>query len=278
MKNSILLLLIVFGFSNVSFGQELEKIKGDRNLTIEQTYIDGFKKIIVGQDFDVELFYNKKPSVEIETDGNLHEHFDIKVIDSVLTITSTREVRYKKLSIKVNYGDGFSEIEVKDDGEIRSLTSLELGNAKLTTSGSARAYLNIKANSFSFTSKDKTKVKLNVTATNVTLEISDNTKMDALINASDVKMDLYQRASANVEGTVTTNLNLRADNNSQFNGKNFTTKACTVLAEMDSDIYLEVTDTIAIDATGASEIYLFGNPKITINTFTGTVKLEKKEK
>ena len=61
MKNSTLLLLIVFGFSTISFAQELEKIKGDRNLTIEQTYIDGFKKIVVGEDFNVELFYNKKP-------------------------------------------------------------------------------------------------------------------------------------------------------------------------------------------------------------------------
>ena len=101
--------------------------------------------------------------------------------------------------------------------------------------------------------------------------------MDALINATDVKLDLYQRATATLEGTIT-NLNLRADNNSQLNGKNFTSKTCSVLAELDSNVYLEVTDAISIDASGASEIYLFGNPKITINTFLGTVKLEKKEK
>ena len=277
MKNSILLLLIVFSFSLASFAQDIEKIKGDRNVTIEQTYIDGFKKIVVSEDFSVELFYNKKPSVEIETDGNLHEHIDIKVIDSVLTITSSREIRSKKLNIKVNYGDAFSDIEVKDNGEVRSLTSLELGNSTLKTSGSARAYLNIKANSFNFVSTEKAKVKLNVTATNVAVEISDNTKMDALINATEVKMDLYQRANAVIEGTIT-NLNLRADNNSQLNGTNFTTTTCTVLAELDCNVYLEVLDAITIDASGASEIYLFGNPKITINTFTGTVKLQKKAK
>tara|TARA_B100000809_G_scaffold266848_1_gene332166 strand:- start:3874 stop:4707 length:834 start_codon:yes stop_codon:yes gene_type:complete len=277
MKNSILLLLIVFSFSLSSFAQDIEKIKGDRNVTIEQTYIDGFKKIVVSEDFSVELFYNKKPSVEIETDGNLHEHIDIKVIDSVLTITSSREIRSKKLNIKVNYGDAFSDIEVKDNGEVRSLTSLELGNSTLKTSGSARAYLNIKANSFNFVSTEKAKVKLNVTATNVAVEISDNTKMDALINATEVKMDLYQRANAVIEGTIT-NLNLRADNNSQLNGTNFTTTTCTVLAELDCNVYLEVLDAITIDASGASEIYLFGNPKITINTFTGTVKLQKKAK
>ncbi|WP_052184206.1 GIN domain-containing protein [Psychroserpens sp. Hel_I_66] len=277
MKNITVLLLLVFGFSNYIFAQDLEKIKGDRELTIEQTYIDGFKTIVVGGDFEVELFYNKKPSVEIETDGNLHEYIDVNVVDSILTITTSREIRAKKLNVKVNYGDAFSNIEVKDDAEVRSLTSLELKNASLKTTGSARAYLNIKANSFDYSSTEKSKVKLNVTAPKVSVIISDNTKMDALINATDVKIDLYQRASADIEGTIT-NLNVRADNNSQLNGKDFTTKNCTVIAEMDSDLYLEVLENITIDASGDSEIYLFGNPKITINTFTGTVKLEKKEK
>ncbi|WP_298761169.1 DUF2807 domain-containing protein [uncultured Psychroserpens sp.] len=277
MKNVTLFLLLVLGCTVTSFAQDTEKVKGDRNLTIKQTYIDGFKKIVVGEDFKVELFYNKKPSVEIETDDNLHEYISIQVIDSVLTLTTTRDIRAKKLNVKVNYGDAFSDIEVKDDGEVRSLTSLELNNATLKTSGSSRAYLNIKANDFNFVSTDKTKVKLNITATNVTAEISDNTKMDALINATDVKIDLYQRANSDVEGNIE-NLTLRADNNSQFNGKNFTTKTCSVIAEIASNVYLEVIEDIVIEATGSSEVYLYGNPKITINKFTDTVKLQKKVK
>ncbi|MDG5492940.1 DUF2807 domain-containing protein [Psychroserpens sp. SPM9] len=277
MKNITIFLLLVFGLSTTINAQDLEKVKGDRNLTIEQTYIDGFKKIVVGEDFKVELFYNKKPSVEIETDSNLHEYINVSVVDSVLTITTTRDMRAKKLNVKVNYGDAFSDIEVKDDGEVRSLTSLELNNASLKTSGSARAYLNIKAKNFSFVSTEKTKVKLNITATNVSVEISDNTKMDALINTTEAKIDLYQRASADIEGT-TKILNLRTDNNSQFNGKNFTANTSNVLAEMESDVYVETLETITIDASGSSEIYLYGTPKITINKFIDTAKLQKKEK
>ncbi|SDS62400.1 Putative auto-transporter adhesin, head GIN domain [Formosa sp. Hel1_31_208] len=277
MKNIALFLLIIFGVGSTSFAQDTERIKGDKNLTIKQTYVDGFKKIVIGGDFEVELYYNKKPSVEIETDDNLHEYINVQVIDSVLTITTKREIRAKKLEVKVNYGDAFSTIEVKDNGEVRSVTSLELNNASLKTSGSARAYLNIKTNDFNFISTDKTKVKLNVTATNVKAEISDNTKLDALINANDLKIDLYQRANVNIEGTVDS-LNLRTDNNSQFNGKNFTSKTCNIIAEMASDIYVEVTENIIIETSGSSEIYLFGNPKIIINRFTDTVKLQKKEK
>ncbi|MGB3608714.1 MAG: DUF2807 domain-containing protein [Psychroserpens sp.] len=277
MKNFTLLLLIVCGFSIVGFAQDAEKIKGDRNLTIKQTYIDEFKKIVIGEDFEVELFYTKKPSIVIETDDNLHEFINIQVIDSVLTLTTSANIRSKKLNVKINYGDSFSQIEVKGDAEVRSLTSLELSNASLTTSESSRAYLNINTDNFTFTSTDKTKVKLNVTAKTVTAVVGDNTKMDALINATDAKIDLYQRASADIEGTIT-KLNLRTDNNSKFNGKNFTAKACNLVAESDSNIYIEAIDTITIEASGASEIYLFGNPKIVINTFIDTVKLQKKEK
>lgn len=277
MKNITLFLLLVLGYTVSGFAQDAEKVKGDRNLTIKQTYVDDFKKIVVGEDFQVELFYNKKPSVEIETDDNLHAYINIQVIDSVLTLTTTADIRAKKLNIKVNYGDSFSDIEVKGDAEVRSLTSLELTNAKLKTSGSSRAYLNIKTDDFSFVSSDKTKVKLNITATTVSAELSDNTKMDALINATNVKMDLYQRASTDVEGTIDS-LRLRADNNTKFNGKNFTSKTCAVTAEIASDVYVEVIEDITIEASGASEIYLYGNPKITITRFTDTVKLQKKEK
>lgn len=277
MKNITLFLLIVLGYSAFGFGQDSEKVKGDRNLTIKQTYVDEFKTLTIGEDFKVELFYNKKPSVEIETDDNLHEFINIQVVEGVLTITSSRDIRAKKLNVKVNYGDTFSDIDAKGDAEVRSLTSLELTNASLRTSGSSRAYLNIKTDNFTYVSTDKAKVKLNITATKVAVEISDNTKMDALINATEAKIDLYQRANADVEGTIG-NLALRTDNNTQFNGKNFTTKTCTVVAEIASDVYIDVTENIIIEASGSSEVYLYGNPKITINRFTDTVKLQKKEK
>lgn len=277
MKHITLFLCILIGYTATSFAQDAEKIKGDRNLTIKQTYVDDFNRIVLGENFEVELFYNKKPSVEIETDDNLHAYINIQVIDSVLTLSTTSEIRPKKLNVKINYGDPFSHIEVKDNAEVRSLTSLELKDASLTTSGSARAYLNIKADDFRFTSTDKAKVKLNITATKVTAEISDNTKMDALINATEAKLDLYQRASTDIEGNIE-NLVLRTDNNAKCNGKNFTAKTCSVITEMESDVYIDVTDSIVIEASGASEIYLFGNPKITINKFNDTVKLQKKEK
>ena len=80
-----------------------------------------------------------------------------------------------------------------------------------------------------------------------------------------------------IEG-VTDSLRIRTDNNAQFNGKNFTAKSCRVVAEMASDVYVEVMESIDIETSGSSEIYLYGEPKITISRFLDTAKLQKKEK
>lgn len=278
MNKIIFLLLITLGFNSFTYAQDDEKIKGDRNVTIKQTYVDAFNKIIVGEDFAVEIIYNKKPSVEIETDDNLHDVIKFEVIDSVLSFYTTTKIAFKKkLNIKVNYGDQLKHLEVREDAEIRSLTSLELKTTTLKTTGSSKAYLNINATDFTFTSLDKAKVKLNLKANTSVIELSDNTKLDALINSPECKIDLYQRANATVEGTAT-NTALRADNNANFDGKNFTTKTCNVIAEIASDIYIEVIESINIEASGSSEIYLYGSPQITIAKFLDTVKLQKKTK
>ncbi|OMP32800.1 GIN domain-containing protein [Mangrovimonas sp. DI 80] len=277
MSKILLTLCIGIGFILTASGQSDDKIKGDRNVTIKQTYIDAFNKIIVAEDFSVEIIYNSKPSVEIETDDNLHEIILFEVKDSTLVFSSSKKITSsKKMHITVNYSHDLKYIEVKDDGEVRSLTSLELKNTSLKTSGSARAYLNINATNFEFSSHDKSKVKLNVSADSSKIILNDNSKTEALINSKYVKLDMYQRADANIEGASKSCL-IRTDNSSSFEGKEFTVKTCNLVSDLSSYVAIGVEENVTIDAAGNSEIYLYHEPQITINKFTGTAKLQKKE-
>ena len=255
-----------------------EKIKGDRNVTIKQTYIDPFNKIVVGEDFSVEIIYNSKASVEIEADSNLHEYILFEVVNGTLTFTTAKKITSsKRMNIKVNYTDGLENIEVLENAEIRSLTSLELKNTTLTITGSSRAYLNIKTNEFNFTASDKARAKLNVNATNSVILLNDNVKIEALLNSKSAKIDLYQRANAKFDGTLETT-QLRVDNSSSFNGKEFLTKTCNLIADMSSSATVRVSDTISIEATGNSEVYLYNEPKITLTKFSGSSKLQMRER
>ena len=72
--------------------------------------------------------------------------------------------------------------------------------------------------------------------------------------------------------------NITTDNNARFFGKNFTVTDAFVLAEISSDITLEMLDSITLEASGSSSINLYGNPKIIVNKLTDTSKIQKKIK
>ncbi|PWH83268.1 DUF2807 domain-containing protein [Algibacter marinivivus] len=278
MKKSLAFLF--FGLLSFSLcnAQSSEKIKGNRNVTIQQTNIESYHTIALDEDFEIEIIYDINPSVEVETDENLHEFIEFQVIDSVLTFNKRIKITSKKrLNIKVTYDDALKHIETSDNSEILSLATMDLENGSLETRGSSKVGLTIKSNDFDFKGDDKSKVKLNLTSENCSINMSGNSKLEALINTTDVSATLYQRANANIEG-ITNTAKLDLDNNTQFNGKNFTINTCEVLCEISGDAYLEVLDDISIDATGTSAIYLYGNPKITINKLTDTTKLQKKVK
>lgn len=255
-----------------------EKIKGDRNVTIKQTYVDDFDTIVVSGDFSVEVVYNSKPSVEIEADDNLHDVIQFDVVDGVLTFVETMRITSKKkLSITVNYGNALKHIVTKGDGEIRSLTSMELGNATLTTSDNSRAYLNINAKNFVYKSSGKSKTRLNLSADSTKIELSDNSKLDALINSKVADFDLYLRSDAVIEGTANSSI-LRLDNSSNFNSPKFDVKKVDATLEDNSDLTIAANESITIAASGDSEVYLYGSPTITITKFEDTAKLQKKKR
>lgn len=273
----ILLIIVVILISATTLTAQ-EKIKGDRNVTIKQTYIDDFHTIIVNGDFSIEIVYNSKPSVNIEADDNLHDVIQFDVVDGVLTFAETMRITTKKkLNITVNYSDALQHIETKGDGEIRSLTSMELNDASLITSDNSRAYLNIRAKNFVYKSSGKSKTRLNLTADTTKVELSDNSKLDALINSKVANFDLYLRSDAVIEGSATSSV-IRLDNSTNFNSPKFDVKTVDATLEDNSDLTIASTESITIAASGDSEIYLYGSPAITITKFEDTAKLQKKKR
>jgi len=258
--------------------QNLEKIKGNKNVTIVQTEINSFHTLALDEDFEIEIIFNKTPSVTIETDENLHESIDFKVSDSVLSFNKTKRITSKKtLKIKVSYDDNLNHITATDDSEIKSLTLIDLANLELNTKESSKVGLTVKTDSFTFESLDKSKVKLNLTCDSTKLVLNGYSKLEALINTPKITADLYQRSDAIIEGN-TEDIFIRTDNNAQFMGKNLTVKTGLIAAEISSDITLEVIDDITIEASGNSSINLYGNPKIIVNRLTDTSQIQKKVK
>lgn len=269
--------VLSLSITNFGFAQVDEKIKGDRDVTIKQTYMDAFNSIIIKNDFEVKIAYNSKPSVEIEADDNLHEIINVSVIDGVLNISADKRIiSKKKLVITVNYSDNLQTIELYDDTELRSLTSLELKDFTLKVENNSRAYLNIKANSFHFSAAGKSKSRLNIVADSTKFVLSDNSKIDMLVSGRKSSFDLYQRADVIIEGDAESTF-LRLDNSSNFLGKNYNIKNADLLIESSSNAIMNVETLLKLKASGNSETYIYGSPKIELTLFSDTAKLHKKE-
>ena len=277
MNKLIYIFLFILGTTSISEAQSVEKIKGNRNITIKQTYIDDFTSLVIKNDFEVKIAYNSKPSVEIEADDNLHDVINVDVINGQLSIsTSKRITSRKKLVITVSFGEMLSSIDLHGDTELRSLTFMELDSLSLNVSGNSRAYLNIKANTFKFSSTDKSKSRLNINADSTTFILSDVSKLDALVNSKSSSFDIYQRATATIEGEAESST-LRIDNSGVISGKNYTIKNANLLIESSSDATLHVTEVLNLEASGTTETYIYGSSKINLTIFTDSAKLQKKE-
>ena len=272
-----LLLTFILLLSTLVQAQKKERIKGNKNVTIQETPINSFNKILVGEDFFIDIIEGESASVFIEADDNLHDIIQFNVADSVLSFKTTKNITSKKrLSIKVIYTTSLKEIETVDNGEISSLTSINLDDVSVKSSGTSKAFLNIKSQNFNLTSSDRARVKLNVTAIETKFELSDNSKLDALINADRMLIDLYQRTDAKVRGNLD-KLKVRASNSSNLEGKELVSINCEVLSEDNSDVAINVTEELFIDVSGSGEVYIYNDPKITLNKFADTAKLHKKE-
>jgi len=271
------LMCFVLLAQNSAFAQSDEKIRGSRNVIVKQTYVDNFNTLILNGELSVNVVFNSKPSIEIEADDNLHEVIIIDVTDGILTLSQSKRITSKKrLEITVNYSEPLEKMNISNEGEVRSLTTMELGDFSLTTADNTKAYLNINAKAFTFKSSGRSKTRLNLTADSSAIELLDDSKLEGLVNSKSVLLDMYQKADAVLEGRATTST-LRLSSSTDLDARNFNIDSCSLQIEDNADISLSVAGSLTMKAAGKSDIYLYGSPNITIEEFTGSSKLQKKE-
>ncbi len=276
MKNALVTLVICLLFST-SYAQKKEKIKGDRNVTVSEAKINSFNRLVVGEDFEIDLIEGTEAEIFIEADDNLHDVIKFNVADSTLYFSTDKNITtFKKMNIKVTYTNTLKQIETSENGQVSSLTSIDLDELTLVHSGSSKAYLNIKAPMFKLINNDKAKLKLNVTTDNATFELNDNSKVEALIEGNNLQVDLLQRANAKIEGDLS-KLEIVADNNSVFNGRHLSSEEVIVECDLNSKAYVNSVGQLSLSSKGNSEVFIYNFPAITITAFEGTSKLHKKE-
>jgi hypothetical protein len=155
------------------------------------------------------------------------------------------------------------------------LGDIVLDDFTIKSFGGSKVFATIRSKIFMLMTNDKSKAELNVAATDINIELSKTSQLKALLTATKLKFDMYQKSLANVEGD-TGSLTLRLDTGANFTGKNLTAKNADIITEGNANGSINVTTAVVIEASGTSEIELFGSPKISIRKFDDAATLRKK--
>ena len=275
MKKFLLLLCFILG-STMLYSQQKEKIKGSKIVTITQKEIGEFETLEVQDNLEIFLIKGEQSAVEIEADDNLHDAVLIELKANTLRLSASKQVSgAKKFSVRVTYTDNLKMVIAKNDANITALAEVNLTDFTFKSFDSAKFYGNVNAKKFTLMANDKSKTELNLKSEETIIELSKSAQLKALIATVKMKFDMYQKTTAIIEGDVI-DLKLRLDNNSVFTGKNLTSKNAEITTEGYTNCSLLVNTKAVIDASGKSEIQLYGDQKIEMKRFVENASLSKK--
>ena len=272
----IIILSFLF-LSMISFGQKKEKVKGSKIVKLEQKQVDDFESLEVEDNLEIFLIKGNECGIEIEADDNLIEFVEYKLTGKNLRISTSKDVSsYKKLSVRVTYTDKLNMVIAKDETNVTALSDVTLDNVTFKSYDYAKLFLNAKTKNFTLMANDKSKVELNLKSEKTAVDVSKSAYVKALISSGEMKFDMYQKSSADVEGDVL-DLKLRLDNNTDFTGKKLTAKNALVETSGYAKTSINIGNIATIDASGNSEIELYGEPvKIEVKHLVDSATLRKK--
>lgn len=275
MKKIILLIVLVFATS-FAYSQKKEKIKGSKIVTTKIKKIESFTTLEVADNLEIFLVKGNEFGIEIEADDNLHEAIDATLSGSTLRLSTLKDISsYKKLSIRVTYTNDFKQVISRNEAVVSAIASIELDEITFKSYDFSKLYLNSNSKNFNLMMDDKSKGELNNKGENAVINLSKNASLKALVTASNLTLDLYQKSDALVSGDVI-RLKVRLDNNANLEAKDLTAKSAELTCEAYSSASLLVQGTLSIDASGKSEIKLYGDQKIDMKRFVDNAVLYKK--
>ncbi len=272
----IIILSFLF-LSVISFGQKKEKVKGSKIVKSEQKEIGNFESLEVEDNLEVFLVKGNDCALEIEADDNLIEFVEYKLTGKNLRISTSKDLSsYKKLSIRITYNDKFNLVIAKDETNVTSLSDVTVNDITFKSFDYAKLFLNAKTKNFTLMVNDKSKVELNLKSEKTAIDVSKSGYVKALISSGEMRFDMYQKSSAEIEGDIL-DLKLRLDNNTDFTGKKLTAKNALVETSSYAKTSINISNIATIDASGNSEIELYGEPlKIDMKHFTQSAAIRKK--
>ncbi len=276
MRISLILLLSMVTLANLYC--QKEKVKGNKIVSTENFDIEGFHTIQIYENFEVTIDESSLNQVTIEADSNILREIDVTVTDSILKIKSGKELRRaKELNVQISYASSLKKIVLSDKVHAKCLSPIITNDEfTLDMDDNSEIFLTVEAPKITYFGNGKSSTDLHTKGNEISYQVNDNAKIKGIVTADSLTVDLYQKASAKLEGESTSML-IRTDNDTDFFGEKLSAKRVSLIAEGASDCYMLTEEQIKIEAKDKAEIYILGQPAIIIEAFKNEATLYKKK-
>jgi len=277
MKKSIALFLLLL-VTTLTFAQKREKIKGSKIVTTSIKEVGDFDALEVDDNIEVYLERGEKNEIKIEADDNLHDIIGMDLREKVLRLYTSKESSiFKKLTVRVTYTKSLTKVISKNESVVYAIQELQLDDITFNSFDYSKLLLNVNAKKFSLVADDKSKSEINLKSEDAALQLSKNSSIKSLVSAIKFKCDLYQKATAAIEGAAEKG-SIRIDNNSNFTGTKFNIKEASLTAENYATGTVLAETSISLAIGDKAEVSLLGKAKIELTRFSEEAKLIKKIK
>ena len=276
MKTSHKIALIIVLLSTfISSAQE--KLKGNREVTIENRELSDFDKIEVIDNLTVELVYSEDLEVNVKTDSNLQNAVITDISNGTLTIkTTSKIVRKKELTVLLKVNSSLKEIYAYNNAKVQSDNTLKIDSLTINAFDNSDFDLKLNSSLVNIQAKKTSDLKLDILSNSVIIRCEENANLKGNYNIKSAIIELMDKASITASGN-SDSLNLETVGNSAFKGREFEVKTAEVKCSNNSDAYINCLESIELCLSNNSEAYIYSNPKITLNEFFDKASLHKRD-
>lgn len=271
-KITVLITLFVIPISNAQ-----NKLKGNKEVTIENRNISKFSKIEVKDNINVELTFDSNQEVRVKTDSNLQSAIATNIRDGVLTISViSKIVRKKELIILIKVNNNLKEIYAYNNSNLKSKNVLNIDSLTINAFDNSDFSLKLNSKLVRLNAKKTSDTKLELVCGDLFITTEENSGLKATINSDITFLEILDKSSVNINGN-TNKIDLKISGNSMFKGRDFTCKNAIIKASNYADAHLNANETLEVSAINSSEVYIYSNPKIILTEFFDKASIHKKK-
>lgn len=256
--------------------QKKPDIKGNKSVTTFEKALDYFNALQLDESINMTLIRGEDPKVSMVADDNLPAVFKFEVIDSVLHITTFYHIKSKKeLTIQVQYPDlnqinmtsGHVNLSLVNDSDAQIAIKIN-ENASMDVSGLL--------NRLSITSTGRSFVSIRSSMDELEVKQADRAAISATGNLGKVTATLLSHSSLKLEGSADS-ITLFANENGRLDAAYCVAKTSSVILSGHANASVQAEDLMRLALSEQSDLEVYGSPKLQVDSFSGTAKIEKKE-